>query len=143
MSGSFPSHLALTLLMRNIIPQTQPECERILAVFPFLSREFDTSFFSGLMQLLYLSHFRLIFGLFLSNFMIFIVLFCTLCGIIKKTKFFLQEKSIVYVSITGNKGNQDVYIKQSYLLLLVKDFLIKIIFFFVRFSPKLPQHYPF
>lgn len=27
------------------------------------------------------------------------------------------------------------------LLLLVKDFLIKIIFFFVRFSPKLPQHY--
>ena len=49
----------------------------------------------------------------------------------------------MYVSITENKGNQDVYIKQSYLLLLVKDFLIKIIFFFVRFSPKLPQHYPF
>lgn len=26
----------------------------------------------------------------------------------------LQEKSIIYVSITGNKDNQDVYIKQSY-----------------------------
>ena len=36
-----------------------------------------------------------------------------------------------------------VMMELDLLLLLVKDFLIKIIFFFVRFSPKFPQHYPF
>ena len=49
------------------------------------SREFDTSFFSVLIQSLYLSHLWLIF---LSNFVNFIVLLCTLSGIIEKTEFF-------------------------------------------------------
>ena len=48
------------------------------------TREFDTSFFSVLIQSLYLSHLWLIF---LSNFVNFIVLLCTLCGIIEKTDF--------------------------------------------------------
>ena len=58
------------------------------------SREFDSSFFGVLMQILYLSHLRLIF---LSNFVIFIVLLCTLCGIIKKTDFIIGEKRYVYI----------------------------------------------
>ena len=38
-----------------------------------------------------------------------------LCALFyNKIKDFFQEKIIMYVSITGNKGNQDVYIKQSY-----------------------------
>ncbi|MEI3212302.1 MAG: hypothetical protein V8S42_08295 [Lachnospiraceae bacterium] len=49
----------------------------------------------------------------MSIFMIFIVLLCTLCSIIKKTDFITGEKRYVRI-ITGNKGNQDVYIKQSY-----------------------------
>ena len=62
---------------------------------PFIaSREFDSSFFGVLIQILYLSHLRLIF---LSNFVIFIVLFCTLCGIIKKTDFIIGEKRYVYI----------------------------------------------
>ena len=60
----------------------------------FLGREFDSSFFGVLMQILYLSHLRLIF---LSNFVIFIVLLCTLCGIIKKTDFIIGEKRYVYI----------------------------------------------
>lgn len=39
------------------------------------------------------------------------MLFCTICGIIKKKGWRNYQ---MYVSITGNKGNQDVYIKQSY-----------------------------
>lgn len=39
------------------------------------------------------------------------VLFCTICGTIKKKGWRNYQ---MYVSITGNKGNQDVYIKQSY-----------------------------
>ena len=39
------------------------------------------------------------------------VLFCAICGIIKKKGW---RNYHMYVSITGNKGNQDVYIKQSY-----------------------------
>lgn len=39
------------------------------------------------------------------------VLFCAICGIIKKKGWRDYQ---MYVSITGNKGNQDVYIKQSY-----------------------------
>lgn len=39
------------------------------------------------------------------------VLFCAICGIIKKKSW---RNYHMYVSITGNKGNQDVYIKQSY-----------------------------
>ena len=58
------------------------------------SREFDTSFFSVLIQSLYLSHLWLIF---LSNFVNFIVLFCTLCGIIEKTDFFIGEKRYVCI----------------------------------------------
>lgn len=58
------------------------------------AREFDSSFFGVLMQILYLSHLRLIF---LSNFVIFIVLLCTLCGIIKKTDFIIGEKRYVYI----------------------------------------------
>lgn len=58
------------------------------------NREFDSSFFGVLMQILYLSHLRLIF---LSNFVIFIVLLCTLCGIIKKTDFIIGEKRYVYI----------------------------------------------
>lgn len=58
------------------------------------TREFDSSFFGVLMQILYLSHLRLIF---LSNFVIFIVLLCTLCGIIKKTDFIIGEKRYVYI----------------------------------------------
>ena len=57
-------------------------------------REFDTSFFSVLIQSLYLSHLWLIF---LSNFVNFIVLFCTLCGIIEKTDFFIGEKRYVCI----------------------------------------------
>ena len=57
-------------------------------------REFDSSFFGVLIQILYLSHLRLIF---LSNFVIFIVLLCTLCGIIKKTDFIIGEKRYVYI----------------------------------------------
>lgn len=57
-------------------------------------REFDSSFFGVLMQILYLSHLRLIF---LSNFVIFIVLLCTLCSIIKKTDFIIGEKRYVYI----------------------------------------------
>ena len=59
-----------------------------------MTREFDSSFFGVLMQILYLSHLRLIF---LSNFVIFIVLLCTLCGIIKKTDFIIGEKRYVYI----------------------------------------------
>ena len=58
------------------------------------AREFDSSFFGVLIQILYLSHLRLIF---LSNFVIFIVLLCTLCGIIKKTDFIIGEKRYVYI----------------------------------------------
>ena len=61
---------------------------------PVSTREFDSSFFGVLMQILYLSHLRLIF---LSNFVIFIVLLCTLCGIIKKTDFIIGEKRYVYI----------------------------------------------
>lgn len=43
--------------------------------------------------------------------MILYVLFCTIYGIIKKKGWRNYQ---MYVSITGNKGNQDVYIKQSY-----------------------------
>ena len=57
-------------------------------------REFDTSFFSVLLQSLYLSHLWLIF---LLNFVNFIVLLCTLCGIIEKTDFFIGEKRYVYI----------------------------------------------
>ena len=39
------------------------------------------------------------------------VLFCAICDIIKKKGW---RNYHMYVSITGNKGNQDVYIKQSY-----------------------------
>lgn len=39
------------------------------------------------------------------------VLLCAICGIIKKKGW---RNYHMYVSITGNKGNQDVYIKQSY-----------------------------
>ena len=39
------------------------------------------------------------------------VLFCAICSIIKKKGW---RNYHMYVSITGNKGNQDVYIKQSY-----------------------------
>lgn len=39
------------------------------------------------------------------------VLFCAICCIIKKKGW---RNYHMYVSITGNKGNQDVYIKQSY-----------------------------
>lgn len=39
------------------------------------------------------------------------VLFCTICGIIKEKGWRDYQ---MYISITGNKGNQDVYIKQSY-----------------------------
>ena len=39
------------------------------------------------------------------------VLFCAIYGIIKKKGW---RNYHMYVSITGNKGNQDVYIKQSY-----------------------------
>ena len=39
------------------------------------------------------------------------VLFCAIYGIIKKKSW---RNYHMYVSITGNKGNQDVYIKQSY-----------------------------
>lgn len=39
------------------------------------------------------------------------VLFCAICGIIKKKGW---RNYHMYVSITGNKVNQDVYIKQSY-----------------------------
>ena len=39
------------------------------------------------------------------------VLFCTIYDIIKKNGWRNYQ---MYVSITGNKGNQDVYIKQSY-----------------------------
>lgn len=39
------------------------------------------------------------------------VLFCAICGIIKKKGW---RNYHMYVSITGNKGNQDVYVKQSY-----------------------------
>ena len=39
------------------------------------------------------------------------MLFCTICGIIKKKGW---RNYHMYVSITGNKVNQDVYIKQSY-----------------------------
>ena len=65
-----------------------------LLIFSVSSREFDSSFFGVLMQILYLSHLRLIF---LSNFVIFIVLLCTLCGIIKKTDFIIGEKRYVYI----------------------------------------------
>ena len=58
------------------------------------AREFDSSFLGILIQILYLSHLWLIF---LSNFMIFIVLLCTLCGIIKKTDFIIGEKRYVYI----------------------------------------------
>lgn len=44
--------------------------------------------------------------------MILCVLFCALCVIIKKNIYL--EGIIMYVSITGNKNNQDVYIKHSY-----------------------------
>ena len=60
----------------------------------YVFREFDTPFFNILMQILYLSHLWLIF---LSNSMIFIVLLCTLCGIIKKTDFFIGEKRYVCI----------------------------------------------
>ena len=43
--------------------------------------------------------------------MILCVLFCTIYDIIKKNGWRNYQ---MYVSITGNKGNQDVYIKQSY-----------------------------
>ena len=43
--------------------------------------------------------------------MILYVLFCTIYDIIKKNGWRNYQ---MYVSITGNKGNQDVYIKQSY-----------------------------
>ena len=43
--------------------------------------------------------------------MILYVLFCTIYSIIKKKGWRNYQ---MYVSITGNKGNQDVYIKQSY-----------------------------
>lgn len=43
--------------------------------------------------------------------MILYVLFCTIRDIIKKKGWRNYQ---MYVSITGNKGNQDVYIKQSY-----------------------------
>ena len=66
----------------------------ILLLVPAGIREFDSSFFGVLMQILYLSHLRLIF---LSNFVIFIVLLCTLCGIIKKTDFIIGEKRYVYI----------------------------------------------
>ena len=57
-------------------------------------REFDSSFLGVLIQILYLSHLWLIF---LSNFVIFIVLLCTLYGIIKKTGFIIGEKRYVYI----------------------------------------------
>ena len=66
----------------------------LLSLGHLLSREFYTSFFSVLIQTLYLSHLWLIF---LSNFMNFIVLFCTLCGIIKKTDFIIGEKRYVCI----------------------------------------------
>lgn len=76
------------------IERTESE-EIIMRVLERLARrEFDSSFFGVLMQILYLSHLRLIF---LSNFVIFIVLLCTLCGIIKKTDFIIGEKRYVYI----------------------------------------------
>lgn len=47
----------------------------------------------------------------MSNFTNLYVLFCTICGIIKEKGWRDYQ---MYISITGNKGNQDVYIKQSY-----------------------------
>ena len=52
-----------------------------------LTREFDTSFFIIVIQILCLSRFRLIF---LSNFMILCVLFCAFCGIIDSIGGFLN-----------------------------------------------------
>ena len=69
-------------------------------------REFDTSFFIIVIQILCLSRLRLIF---LSNFMILYVLFCAFCGIIDSIGGFLM-----YINITGSKDNKDVYITQSY-----------------------------
>ena len=51
-------------------------------------------FFNILMQILYLSRLWLIF---LSIFMISIVLLCALCGIIKKTDFITGEKRYVRI----------------------------------------------
>ena len=51
------------------------------------AREFDTSFFIIVIQILCLSRFRLIF---LSNFMILYVLFCAFCGIIDSIGGFLN-----------------------------------------------------
>ena len=51
------------------------------------SREFDTSFFIIVIQILCLSRFRLIF---LSNFMILCVLFCAFCCIIDSIGGFLN-----------------------------------------------------
>lgn len=51
------------------------------------NREFDTSFFIIVIQILCLSRFRLIF---LSNFMILCVLFCAFCGIIDSIGGFLN-----------------------------------------------------
>lgn len=73
---------------KNIAFMRLPETEKMGL------REFDSSFFGVLIQILYLSHLRLIF---LSNFVIFIVLLCTLCGIIKKTDFIIGEKRYVYI----------------------------------------------
>lgn len=50
-------------------------------------REFDTSFFIIVIQILCLSRLRLIF---LSNFMILHVLFCAFCGIIDSIGGFLN-----------------------------------------------------
>ena len=50
-------------------------------------REFDTSFFIIVIQILCLSRFRLIF---LSNFMILCVLFCAFCSIIDSIGGFLN-----------------------------------------------------
>lgn len=48
-------------------------------------------------------------ALFLSNFFILYVLFCALCAIEDS-----KEDSSMYIAITGDKNNSDVYIKQSY-----------------------------
>ena len=56
-----------------------------------IAREFYTSFFSVLIQILYSSHLRLIF---LSNFMIFIVLLYALYSIIKKTDCIIRRKAL-------------------------------------------------
>ena len=87
---AFLSIAAISFIGYRIIHQAPAVTVEISS----FGREFDSSFFGVLIQILYLSHLRLIF---LSNFVIFIVLLCTLCSIIKKTDFIIGEKRYVYI----------------------------------------------